>query len=154
MMLRDCRQFISCPGSAIEPRLTGVLENGSLSIVQSGTRNVAEEIQSYHDDCCLNTLLSRYIAGDVNALSSINSRGSGDLVDVPRTLMAVYNSRLDMQTIYNGLPASIRESIGGMSNFEEFYSSGKLAAALDDYVKASQPEPVSVKIVKEVDSNE
>lgn len=146
----NCAEFVSQAGLPIEPRLTGVLEGGCIKIVQSGTRNVAEEIQSYHDDCCLNALLSRYIAGDMNALSAMNSRGNGDLVDVPRTLMAVYNSRLDMETIYNGLPDVIKDAIGGIDNLDSFYSSGKLSSVLDDYVKSIEPEPVTVKVVKEV----
>lgn len=148
----NCSSFLSCAGSPIEPRLTGVLENGQVVIKQSGSRNVSDEIQSFHDDCCLNSLLSRYIAGDMNALSSINNRGNGDLVDVPRTLMAVYNARLDMQTIYNGLPDVIKDAVGGLENLDSFYSSGKLAGVLDDYVKSvqSEPEVIPVKVVKEV----
>lgn len=150
MVPRNVRGFCTKSGSSVEPRLTGVLRDNVLVIEQFGTRNVSDEIQSYHDDCCLNSLLSRYIAGDINALSSINNRGNGDLVDVPRTLMAVYNSRMDMQTIYNGLPDAIKTAIGGLENLDSFYSSGKLASVLEDYVKSQEPEPMAVKIVKEV----
>lgn len=150
MVPRNVRGFCTKAGSSVEPRLTGVLRDNVLVIEQFGTRNVSDEIQSYHDDCCLNSLLSRYIAGDINALSSINNRGNGDLVDVPRTLMAVYNSRMDMQTIYNGLPDVIKTAIGGLENLDSFYSSGKLASVLEDYVKSCEPEPMAVKVVKEV----
>lgn len=151
MIPRNLTDFVSSAGSAVEPKFTGTFDHGQLNIVPVGSHNVQDEIQSYHDDCCFNSLLSRYLNGDIDALSSVNNRGSGDLVDVPKTLMAVYNARSDMQSIFNGLPDEIRSALGSVSNLDEAYSNGTLAEALKRYSdaqeEASKPKPIPVYTV-------
>lgn len=153
MRMRNCRSFVSESGRELEPSLSGTVINGIVDVVNVGVHNVQAEIQSYHDETAFNNLLARYLNGDIDALGSVNNAPSGDLVNVPQTLMAVYNARADMQSIYNGLPDSIKEAIGGVENLDSAYNDGSLADALtkfaEDQAAANVPEPILVKMQKE-----
>ena len=83
-------------------------EKGEL--VETGKHSLYDEIQSHKDECTLETLLSRALNGDPNAL---NQRQGfyGDITNAPQTLSDVSRQLDDVNELKKQVPSDILSAL-------------------------------------------
>ena len=64
------RKMVSHVGEPVKKEFVGHYDyNGNVELVETGVRNLYDEIQSYADECSMDSILRRFAAGDVSVLS-------------------------------------------------------------------------------------
>lgn len=90
--------------------------DGRKILVETGVTDVYEKIQSYKNDCLVENIVRRYLAGDTMALSK--SQGVYcDTALIPKDLISAHEAVRQAESIYKHLPADVR---GRYSSFKEF----------------------------------
>lgn len=90
--------------------------DGRKILVETGVTDIYEKIQAYKDDCLVENIVRRYLAGDVTALSK--SQGVYcDTTLIPKDLISAHEAVKQAESIYKRLPADVR---GQYSSFKEF----------------------------------
>lgn len=101
-------RFYTEPGTQIHtlysPRFD---DTGHYDLVESGTINIYDEIQSHADSVDINILLKRYAEGDVEALSR-RQAAFMDVTDMPSTYAEVLNTLIDAENVFMSLPVEER----------------------------------------------
>lgn len=103
----DC-PFEACPTGDGYVSEYALDENGEL--VETGRHSLYDEIQSHKDECTLETLLSRALNGDPNAL---NQRQGfyGDISNAPQSLSEVSRHLDDVNNLKSQVPSDILSAL-------------------------------------------
>lgn len=115
----DARErTVTNPGDPIHITYAGHYdEKGRVVLEESGRENIYDQIQSFAESCDIHVLMSRYLNGDVSALS----KAQGQFLDVtafPKTYADMLNFVNDMEKQFMALPAEIRSKFG--NSFSEY----------------------------------
>lgn len=123
-------------------------DDGTIELVDAGTEDIYDAIQSHKDSTDIHVLLKRFQAGDVDVLSKV--QGSyGDFTEMPKTYADALNAMIAGEQLFNSLPLETREKFD--------FSLHKFILAMDDWPSFSAAlgiEQPSVETVEEVMQNE
>lgn len=143
----DFRLRSICPsGSPIKQLYKGhVNDDGIIELVDAGTVDLYDEIQSHKDSCDINVLLKRYVNGETDILSQVQGVYA-DSVGMPKTYAELLNSVIQGEEMFNSLPVETKEKFG--FSFTQFMAS---MDNLDDFRrKLGFTSDTSVSDVKDV----
>lgn len=95
-------RFTSPTGNGIEKTYGyKVNSRGQKELVETGERNIYEEIQSYKEDCLIENILKRVAIGDMS-----DFRPDGiyqDISEIPTNLIDAKKEMVKVENIWNGL---------------------------------------------------
>ena len=113
-------------------------EDGNLELVETGSINLYDEIQSHRDSVDINVILAKYAkTGDVSILNKVTSQYL-DVSGLPTSIAGFYNLLEDGHRLFDGL--SVEQKAKYNNSFEQFiFTFGQHSKA--DPV----PDPVEVK---------
>lgn len=112
----------SNPGTDTVPKYKSIVNpDGSVTLVRDGVRYLHSEIQTYEEQCNVNNIMRRYVAGDVNALGSVQGTFA-DIFDLPQTRQEALQAIMDAQRTFDELPVDVRQQYNG--SWEAFYLAG------------------------------
>lgn len=100
--------FYSDAGSHMHPTFEVQLdERGHKVLIQTGEKDIYEEIQSYYEDTKIENIIARCAAGDRDIL---NQRQGvyADITGAPKDLFEAQNTILKLQGEFDKLPVDIR----------------------------------------------
>lgn len=151
--------FSEC-GSPIKEVYSPVVnDDGSISLQKSGEENLQEYIDSFALECDINTLISRFVNGDISALNQVNG-SYGDFTSFPKTYAEMLQLQINSKAYFDKLPLELKEKFNNDPN-QFFASAGsddwfeKMSAAesyKSDKVVAENPDILNPVIDKEVKS--
>lgn len=95
-------------------------ELGQLELVPNGQDDLYDMIQSHADSVNIDTILSKFIAGDPDALSKVQGT-FGDFTNLPTSYAEMLNVINESEQFFEQLPLEVRERFN--HNFGEFISS-------------------------------
>lgn len=152
----DIWQHETPAGDPIVPQFE--MDDDTGELVQVGTINVDDVIQTYKDDVNLAVLISRAANGDPTALN----RKAGafiDSVDMPKSLLDAQRMAAFSADVFASLPDDLRERIKSAEDLEAAIVDGSLAKALGGDAIESIDERLSrleaaARVQKGGDSNE
>lgn len=133
-------------GNGIEPIYGYELKNGIKTLVQTGEKNLYEEIQSYAEDVEIETILRHCSVGD---FSDFRPQGIyQDISEVPNNLIEARKEILKLENTWQKLPKEIKEKYGW--SVERFINEagkeswlidmGLMEAPKEPEVKPTEPE--------------
>lgn len=132
-------RFYTEPGTQIHtlysPRFD---DTGHYDLVESGTINIYDEIQSHADSVDINILLKRYAEGDVEALSR-RQAAFMDVTDMPSTYAEVLNTLIDAENVFMSLPVEERAKYD--HSFQVWLSSLDFSQPSSEPASSSEPAP-------------
>ena len=104
------------------------LENGTIELVETGSINIYDEIQSHKDSVDINVLLAKYAkTGDLKILNKATTQFM-DVAGVPTTIVGFYNLVEEGRRLYDGLPVDEKSKYN--NSFEIFiFQYGRLPKA-------------------------
>lgn len=109
------------PGARMKRMFSPAFDSdGNFELVESGTADLYDEIQSHRDSVDIQVLLKRYRDGDSLALERVQGM-YGDFSNMPSTYSGMLNSMLKSREIFDSLPVEIRARFD--HSFEQFISS-------------------------------
>lgn len=113
------------------------LENGTLELVETGSINLYDEIQSHRDSVDINVILAKYAkTGDISILNKVTSQYL-DVTGLPTSIAGFYNLLEDGHRLFDGL--SVEQKAKYNNSFEQFIFT------LGQHPKADPvPDPVEV----------
>ena len=138
------RKMCSHVGDPVKKQFVGRYDyNGNVELVEEGIRNVYDEIQSFADECSMDSILRRFAAGDVSVLS----KSQGVFVDasqLPEHFVDMCNLVADVERKFNLLP--VEERAAYENNFVKYALGQRVAdaAVADDSVQQEQTEAKGV----------
>lgn len=95
-------------GDRFKTVYTPVLDNENrLSVVAAGKDDLYAEIQSHKDSVDINTILSRYNAGDTSVLHKGDMLYM-DVTQMPKTYAEMYERVMQAQELFDRLPLEVR----------------------------------------------
>ena len=95
-------------------------ENGNLELVESGKRNLYQEIQADKDVCDINKIIARYRAGD----ESVLQRRQGffaDATQFPKNYAEMLNIVINGEREFDSLPVEVKNKFD--NDFAKFVAS-------------------------------
>jgi hypothetical protein len=100
---------------------------GHIDLVESGTEDLYDYIQSFKESCDINTIVKRFAAGDTDVLARRQAT-YGDFTQLPGTYAELLNTVIQGENYFNSLPLetrakfnhSFREWMASMDNMQEF----------------------------------
>lgn len=93
-------------------------EDGNLELVETGSINIYDEIQSHKDSVDINVLLAKYAkTGDLEILNKATTQFM-DVSGLPTSIVGFYNLVEDGRRLYDGLPADEKSKYN--NSFENF----------------------------------
>lgn len=111
-----------------------ILDEASQELIESGSTNFYERIQSYHESSKLSCKLARFGLGDTYALG-VPRDCDIDLSGIPGDLREVLDSRSHIQEQFNAFPAELRKLFSdSFSIFEKSVSEGTADSILRDFL--------------------
>lgn len=136
------RKMCSNVGEPVKKQFIGRYDyNGDVELVEDGVRNVYDEIQSYADECSMDSILRRFAAGDVSVLS----KSQGVYVDasqLPEHFVDMCNLVAEVERNFNLLP--VEERAAYENNFVK-YALGQRVAESDAAADSAQQEHTQEK---------
>lgn len=130
-----------------------VNDDGTIELIPSGKEDWQAYIGSFADECDINTIVARFVNGDVNALS-VRNGVYGDFTEMPKTYAEMLQLQIDAQNQFNSLPLDIKEKFN--NDFNQFIATAgseewlnKLGFDLNNYIEKEQT--VSQNMQKEVE---
>lgn len=109
---------INEPGNRIEPQYTERYDKkGHPYLEHTGDVNTYEQIQSYKDDCDINSILQRYAAGDE---SIVHPGYYIDTTNLPKSYHEYFNLMKEQKEKFAHLPIDIKQKFN--NSFEEWAS--------------------------------
>lgn len=118
--IADGDTFFSDPGSEIHVLYSPVIDDGCISLVESGKENIQTLIESYRDSTDMTFILSRLAAGDSSPLFRTNpmfgdfSAATYDHAEMLRTVM-------DARAAFDNLSSDVRAKFD--NDFVTWFSS-------------------------------
>lgn len=123
-------------------------KDGNIVLVEVGTEDVYDYIQSFAGSVDINNIMQRFNSGDSSALLKVQGV-YGDFSDVPDNWSDVLNVLNEGRLIFDRLPKDIKEQFG--NDFYRYVSSGGIVGR--DFVDLPDtPAPV-VPVVDEKQVN-
>lgn len=112
-------RFLSAPGDPVKVTYSSKWsENGQITLVESGSINIYDEIQSHRDSVDINVLLAKYAkTGDISILNKARSEYM-DVVGLPTSIAGFYNLLEDGRRMYDALSSEQKAQFG--NSFERF----------------------------------
>ena len=135
-------RFLTTPGDTVKkvysPRWR---EDGNLELVETGSINIYDEIQSHRDSVDINVLLAKYAkTGDVSILNKVTSQYM-DVSGLPTSIAGFYNLLEDGRRLFDGL--SVEQKSKYNNSFEQFiFTQGRQPKA--------DPVPAPVEVTSDV----
>lgn len=130
------RRMVSHVGEPVKTEFVGRYDyNGNIELVENGVRNLYDEIQSYADECSMDSILRRFAAGDVSVLS----KSQGVYVDasqLPEHFVDMCNLVADVEREFNLLP--VEERAKYENNFVKYALGQRSADAVTPTVTGSE----------------
>lgn len=121
------RKMCSHVGEPVKKQFVGRYDyNGNVELVEEGLRNVYDEIQSYADECSMDSILRRFASGDVSVLS----KSQGVYVDasqLPEHFVDMCNLVADVERKFSLLP--VEERAAYENNFVKYALGQRVADA-------------------------
>lgn len=116
-------------------------EDGNLELVETGSINIYDEIQSHKDSVDINVLLAKYAkTGDLEILNKATTQFM-DVSGLPTSIVGFYNLVEDGRRLYDGLPADEKSKYN--NSFENFiFQYGRQPQA--------DPAPVPMEVTPDV----
>ena len=116
-------------------------EDGNFELVETGSINIYDEIQSHRDSVDINVLLAKYAkTGDVSILNKVTSQYM-DVSGLPTSIAGFYNLLEDGRRLFDGL--SVEQKSEYNNSFEQFiFSQGRQPKA--------DPVPAPVEVTSDV----
>ena len=97
-------RIISNAGSRIKQLYEARVDNqGHIDLVESGTEDLYDYIQSFKESCDINTIVKRFAAGDTDVLARRQAT-YGDFTELPRTYAELLNTVIQGENYFNSLP--------------------------------------------------
>ena len=98
-------RFLSAPGDPVKVTYSSKWsENGQITLVESGSINIYDEIQSHRDSVDINVLLAKYAkTGDISILNKATTQFM-DVAGLPTSIVGFYNLVEEGRRLYDGLP--------------------------------------------------
>lgn len=101
--------------------------NGTIDLVEAGSENLYDYIQSFKESCDINTIVKRFASGDTDVLARRQAT-YGDFTQLPGTYAELLNTVIQGENYFNSLPLetrakfnhSFREWMASMDNMQEF----------------------------------
>lgn len=126
-------------------------EDGTLELVESGTENQYDYIQSYKDSVNIHVLLEQYARGDINALSKMQGTYN-DYSDMPENYADMLNMVIRAENEFEKLPVEIRAKFGhsyekwliDMDNLPKWMENMDIIKKTDGVSDAPAAEPETV----------
>lgn len=115
---------------------------GSKRLVEDGTINIYDKIQSHKDECEVKIIVARALAGDPEAIMRVNGtrKTYGDTTQIPKTLLEAKQMIIDAENSFYKLPKELREQFG--NNIDKFLAAadaGEINEEIMKYLKKHQP---------------
>lgn len=112
-------RFTTTPGDPIKKTYSPKWrEDGNFELVETGTINIYDEIQSHKDSVDINILLAKYAkTGDLNILNKARTEFM-DVAGLPTSIVGFYNLVEDGRRIFDGLPVEEKQKYN--HSFENF----------------------------------
>lgn len=135
-------KFLTAPGDPVKKVYSSRwLENGNLELVETGSINIYDEIQSHKDSVDINVLLAKYAkTGDLEILNKATTQFM-DVAGLPTTIVGFYNLVEEGRRLYDGLPVDEKSKYN--NSFENFiFQYGRQPKA--------DPAPAPVEVTPDV----
>lgn len=94
-------------------------EIGQLELVPNGQDDLYDMIQSHAESVNIDTILSKFVAGDPDALAKVQGT-FGDFTNLPTSYAEMLNIINESEQFFEQLPLDVREKFN--HNFGEFIS--------------------------------
>lgn len=91
-------------------------EYGDTFLVETGSVNVRDLIQSYAQECDINYIVDRYAHGDATVLQK-KQGFYADVTGFPQSLADTFKSLADSRAIFDRLPDGIKSRFNDFSDF-------------------------------------
>ena len=140
-------RVFSNPGSRVKPVYEAKIDsNGVIDLVETGSENLYDYIQSFKDSTDINTIVKRYAAGDVDVLSK-KQGVYGDFTELPNTYAEMLNIVISGENMFNNLPVevrakfhhSFREWMSAMDDWSSFAELMGLSSDASETASGEQP---------------
>lgn len=128
------------PGSGTSPSYVKAYdEDGIPYLKEVGVSNDYDIIQSHHDDTRIESIVSRFEAGDSTVLQRLNSFYA-DLSSMPKDLMTAQNALIKSQNLYNIMPADVKRAYPNLLSFINAVGTDELKAMVSPEKKSTVEE--------------
>lgn len=108
-MIVERKRIYSESGDRFEPIYQPqLMDDGTIELVEVGQRDLQEYIQSFEEDCKLESILRRYQLGDETALSKVQGVYM-DTTEMPKTFRDVLDSVIKGKSMFEQLPIEIKQ---------------------------------------------
>lgn len=104
--------------------------DGRRILVETGVTDVYEQIQSYKNECLIENIVKRHLAGDPTALAKTQGVYC-DTTLIPNDLISAHEAVKQAESIYKRMPADVRgqyasfkdfvNNFGSLENIQKFY---------------------------------
>lgn len=113
-------------------------EQGNFELVESGKKDMYDEIQSHALSCDIHYILARYANGETDLLSKRQGM-FGDFSEFPKTYAEMFQKIEDGKNLFMRLPVEIRAKFE--HNFEKWMST---YGSEDWFIKMSKEQDINV----------
>lgn len=113
--------------------------DGNRKLVETGVKDVYEEIQSYKSGCLIENIVKRALNGDPTALS----QRQGVYIDttlLPTDLITANEAVRRAESVYRNLPADVRSQFGGFKEFIDCFGTLEGIQAFQDKLSGKKSE--------------
>ncbi len=144
------KRFFTNPGNPIKVKYGASYdEAGRVKLVEEGTENLYDYIQSFAESCDIHVLLKRYSNGEVDVLSKVQGM-YGDFTEFPTTYAELLNTVNRGEAMFNEFPVDVRAKFN--HNFAEFMVSLSDGSFFEKagFTKPSEPSVQDSESSKEV----
>ena len=109
-----------------------MLEDGTIKLVQTGVENTDEIIQSYYESTTLESILSRFAAGDTSALNRYEPIYV-DVTQQPKTLAEALQTVINSRNAFDALPVQVKQQ------FDNDYNKWLATAGTEKWYEVMKP---------------
>lgn len=142
-------RFISNPGNPIKDVMAPELDRyGNRVIKKKDQIDLYSMIQAYRDECDINILMAKFTNGDRTALMQ-RVGAYLDLSQIPDNFSDMMNMTTQAQSVFDSLPASVKEMFG--NNLNNFLANSKTKEF--EEVMSKSPEQLRLEKVLHSDQN-
>lgn len=112
------KTFISKSGTGMVPVYEYKVIDGIKQLVNSGERNVQEEIDSFALSTDIHVLIERFVNGDTSVMRPDGV--FGDFTNAPTTYAEMFEGVQKCKNLFDSLPSEIRDKFD--NSYEKFWS--------------------------------
>lgn len=101
--------------------------------------DIQELINSYRDSCDIELLISRFTAGDVNAIRPLSAVPDADITNIPENIHELNDRVMAADNVWNSLPENIKANFSDIDDFYNSVGSDKFINAFTNVEKIEVP---------------